>query len=388
MKIVGPSVKMNPIDLGGPRAKYVRVRKRSPRAFAKGAFRTITLSKRKGVKAVIGCPKGKFTGRRCRTGTRVQAMLYPKSRYTRAQAAARGRRVANPKRRRNPMPKTRRELETLVVRVTPPKFRERSGGTWHLYHAGRWQPVSRMPIQTLWHMAQIEERIARGEYRAPQAYRETVAGRRLLATNPKRRRGRTKPIRATWLFEVRQYGDLVERFSSERGAEGFVRKEKRRERRQHIRYPTPDGGWMVHMVPTHPYRRTAARRANPTLAILNPPMAPRLAAWMRRAHLSPAERANLEHAIERYRTFHGTDPTSITKVGQVPGKTRKVLVGMGETVDVSYQAHGKQFQGSNKRGVPWRHEFSSRPTMAVDPATDTIAILNNGRFRVADFIRD
>jgi len=46
------------VEAGGKRAKYCRMRLADPRGFAPESFRTKEL--KKGVKLVVGCPKGKF----------------------------------------------------------------------------------------------------------------------------------------------------------------------------------------------------------------------------------------------------------------------------------------------------------------------------------------
>lgn len=59
--------------------KYIRKRILSPNIFDKKSFRTITLSKEKGVKGIIGCRKGFFDEKNkvCKIGTELQAILYP-----------------------------------------------------------------------------------------------------------------------------------------------------------------------------------------------------------------------------------------------------------------------------------------------------------------------
>lgn len=57
----------------------IRARQRDPGDFEKGSFRTITLDKDNGVKAVIGRLKGK-------SGTTTQSVLFPKDKFTVAQA--------------------------------------------------------------------------------------------------------------------------------------------------------------------------------------------------------------------------------------------------------------------------------------------------------------
>lgn len=60
------------------RAAYRHYRQASPAAFDKKSFRIITLSKKKGVRAVVGCPRGHFHARHCNVGTRVQSILVRK----------------------------------------------------------------------------------------------------------------------------------------------------------------------------------------------------------------------------------------------------------------------------------------------------------------------
>jgi hypothetical protein len=323
VKIVGPAVRLNPLaPKRRSRARYAHSRQAPARRFAKGSFRTITLSKRKGVKAVVGCPKGAWNARRkrCRKGTRVVSVLRPKS----------GRRL-------NPMPKTRKALEEAVVRSTPHQFRERSGGGWNIWFREQWRPVAKMPIQTLWEMERFYQ-----ERCVPKAPAAAPAERQRAPRTPK------EPV---------YY-----------------------ERRARLVLPNPKR------------RKTAAKvtRRNPVLVIANPGdgLPAHLTGWAKRHRLSPAEWAAFRGACARYHKFHGTYPKTIKRTGNVAGAQNRFLVGMGKTVDVTYHAAGKAFQGSSKRGIPWKHEFPSRPTMAVDPATDTILITNpKGRFVVSDFIR-
>ncbi len=60
------------------RARFLRERVRSPKAFAKGSLRTVTRGKHR---VVIGCPVGKYDRKkkRCRVGTRSQSVLHPMS---------------------------------------------------------------------------------------------------------------------------------------------------------------------------------------------------------------------------------------------------------------------------------------------------------------------
>lgn len=66
---------MNPYSR---KAKYIHKRLRSPRKFARGSMRTISIGGRK--KMVVGCPKHHWDKRRrrCRVGMRGQSILMPK----------------------------------------------------------------------------------------------------------------------------------------------------------------------------------------------------------------------------------------------------------------------------------------------------------------------
>ena len=57
------------------RAQYCRERQLSPRGFAKGSFRTITLGKSK--RGVVACLKRKYSRGKCKVGTRLQTILHP-----------------------------------------------------------------------------------------------------------------------------------------------------------------------------------------------------------------------------------------------------------------------------------------------------------------------
>jgi hypothetical protein len=61
------------------RAKYCRKRLASPKLFHPKSFRVIPLSKEKGVKGIVGCPKKYFSVKtgKCKVGTRMQSILYP-----------------------------------------------------------------------------------------------------------------------------------------------------------------------------------------------------------------------------------------------------------------------------------------------------------------------
>lgn len=61
------------------KARYCRKRLVSPELFHPKSFRVIPLSREKGVKGIIGCPKKYYSVRsgKCKVGTRMQSMLYP-----------------------------------------------------------------------------------------------------------------------------------------------------------------------------------------------------------------------------------------------------------------------------------------------------------------------
>jgi hypothetical protein len=65
------------VEKGGKRAKYCRMRLADPVGFDPKSFRTKQL--KKGVKLVVGCPKGKFRGGVCVVGTKAQSMLKRKT---------------------------------------------------------------------------------------------------------------------------------------------------------------------------------------------------------------------------------------------------------------------------------------------------------------------
>lgn len=63
-----------------------RARMLSPKVCAINSFRVKTLSKKKGIKATVCCPKGKFKHRKCTVGTIIQSVLFDKKKFTKAQA--------------------------------------------------------------------------------------------------------------------------------------------------------------------------------------------------------------------------------------------------------------------------------------------------------------
>lgn len=60
-----------------PRARYRHSKLESKAHFARGSFRTIRIG-RHGKRLVVGCPKGQWNRRRCRSGMRRVTMLTPK----------------------------------------------------------------------------------------------------------------------------------------------------------------------------------------------------------------------------------------------------------------------------------------------------------------------
>ena len=66
------------------RKKYHHIRIRDPDYFEDLSFRVIQFNE--GIKATIGCPKGKFNGKKCIVGTKVQKILFPKDKYSKEEA--------------------------------------------------------------------------------------------------------------------------------------------------------------------------------------------------------------------------------------------------------------------------------------------------------------
>jgi hypothetical protein len=58
--------------------EYVRSGHRDPEDFDKGSFRTIDIDPDKGIKAVVGCPKGHFKDGKCEAGMEVTSFLFSK----------------------------------------------------------------------------------------------------------------------------------------------------------------------------------------------------------------------------------------------------------------------------------------------------------------------
>lgn len=72
------------LPLSPPAEEYHHIRIRTPGQFAKKSFRVITFGE--GIKATIGCPKGKFKTGKCTVGTQVQKLLFPKNKYSLEEA--------------------------------------------------------------------------------------------------------------------------------------------------------------------------------------------------------------------------------------------------------------------------------------------------------------
>ena len=58
---------------------YIRSGHEDPDKFDKDSLRTITVDAEKGIKAIVGCPKGEFENGKCKVGTQVQSFLFDKS---------------------------------------------------------------------------------------------------------------------------------------------------------------------------------------------------------------------------------------------------------------------------------------------------------------------
>jgi hypothetical protein len=58
--------------------EYIRSGHRSSDEFEKGSMRTIVISQEKGIKAIVGCPKGHFHDERCEQGMNVLSFLFAK----------------------------------------------------------------------------------------------------------------------------------------------------------------------------------------------------------------------------------------------------------------------------------------------------------------------
>ena len=68
---------------------YVRSGHERSDKYDKDSMRTIDIDSAKGIKAVIGCPKGNFRGGKCSVGTEVQSFLFAKEKgWTMTKAKA------------------------------------------------------------------------------------------------------------------------------------------------------------------------------------------------------------------------------------------------------------------------------------------------------------
>jgi len=67
--------------------QYRRIRVKSPDYFHAKSFRIISIGS--DVKAIVGCPRGaSYTSGKCHDGTQVQAVLFPREKYTEGEAKA------------------------------------------------------------------------------------------------------------------------------------------------------------------------------------------------------------------------------------------------------------------------------------------------------------
>jgi hypothetical protein len=58
---------------------YVRSGHIDPDKYDDDSMRTIDIDTNEGIKAVIGCPKGKYKNGKCQVGTEVQSYLFAKN---------------------------------------------------------------------------------------------------------------------------------------------------------------------------------------------------------------------------------------------------------------------------------------------------------------------
>ena len=66
--------------------QYWRVRIKDPDYFDPNSLRTIDINDAGTIRAIIGCPKGKFSGGKCSVGTEVQAYLFDVDAFTKDEA--------------------------------------------------------------------------------------------------------------------------------------------------------------------------------------------------------------------------------------------------------------------------------------------------------------
>jgi hypothetical protein len=57
---------------------YIRSGHESTDNFDKDSIRTITLDEGKGIKALVGCPKGNYDSKKCEVGTHILSYLFSK----------------------------------------------------------------------------------------------------------------------------------------------------------------------------------------------------------------------------------------------------------------------------------------------------------------------
>jgi len=79
---------------------YVRSGHERPDKYDKDSMRTIDIDSAKGIKAVIGCPKGNFKGAKCSVGTEVQSFMFAKEKGWTMTKGRLGLRSQRKKRRR------------------------------------------------------------------------------------------------------------------------------------------------------------------------------------------------------------------------------------------------------------------------------------------------
>ena len=105
----------------------------------------------------------------------------------------------------------------------------------------------------------------------------------------------------------------------------------------------------------------ASRKSNPELLILTNPASPELA-----------------RAVKRYRKFHGVDPKRALRRGR--GKKAKVLVGLGDMIEIVYEPR----RGQRKR-VHWFHQFKRRAILATDADGNGLYIVDPSGKVMVDF---
>ena len=74
---------------------------------------------------------------------------------------------------------------------------------------------------------------------------------------------------------------------------------------------------------------------------------------------NPTSRAELGQAVRQYRKFHGVNPKRALRRGK--GKKARVLVGLGDMVEIVYEPR----RGQRKR-IHWFHKFKRRAILATD----------------------